>query len=411
MSSIRALPAAIAALALVALAAAVVPLSAAGQQEDVIPSIELHGDLSPAEADWVGHALTDASGDHPEFVIIRLDTPGGLDSAAEEIVDDIRSAPMPIVVYVSPGGAEVRDPGSAIVDAADVAAMAPGTTLESEGNDLGENTAAKQGRIDMIAADQQTLLDKLDGYEVSGPKATTLSTTNAEIDDQSMTIPFQVMSVLVNPNVAYLLLLIGLLGLLLEAFAPGTIIPGAIGAVSLVLGVIGAIQLPVALVGVVLLVAGAALIIAEVNLPTAGVLGVLGVAALVGGGLLIFDTGTDQIEVSVPFVIVVGSVLGLATVFAGAKGLEARKRPVQTGVEELVGSIATARTPLDPGGQVFVEGALWEARVDPAFAPIEAGYRVRVEGIDGLELLVAPLEDGRPAIGSGTVGSESEGAP
>ncbi len=399
----------LAAVAAFALGAALPPFAAPAQQADVIPSIELRGDLSPAEADWIGHALSDAAGDDAEFAIIRLDTPGGLGSAAEEIVDDVRSATMPVVVYVHPGGADAGGPASAIVDAADVAAMSPGTSLEQDGNGLGENTALKQGRIDMIASDQETLLEKLDGWEVEGPKQETLSTAAAEIDDRSMTIPFQVMSVLVNPNVAYLLLLIGLLGLLLEAFAPGTIIPGAIGALALVLGLIGAIQLPVAAVGVVLLIAGAALIVAEANLPTAGALGALGVAALVGGGLLIFDTRTDEIEVSVPFVIVVGSVFGMATVFVGAKGLRARKNPVRTGVEELIGSVATARTPLDPTGQVFVEGALWEARVDPANGPIEAGYRVMVEGIDGLELVVAPLEDGLIATGE-AVGSEPEGA-
>lgn len=400
----------LAAVAAVAVLAAALPIGAAAQQEDAIPSIELSGELTPAQADWIGHAMTDAASENSEFAIIRLDTPGGLDSSAEEIVDTIRSASIPVVVYVYPGGAEVGEPGSAIVDAADVAAMAPGTTLEFEGNDLGENTALKQGRIDVIAADQETLLEKLDGYQVAGPKATTLSTAGAEIDDRSMSIPYQVMTVLVDPDVAYFLLLIGLLGLLLEAFAPGAIIPGSIGAVALVLGLIGAIQLPVTAVGVVLLIAGAALIVAEVNLPTAGVLGVLGVAALIGGGLLIFDTQTDQIEVSPPFVIVVGSVLGLATVFVGAKGLQARRRPVQTGVEELLGSVATVRSPLDPAGQVFVEGALWEARVDPASAPVEAGYRVRVEGIDGLELVVSPLEDGPLAPGGETVGSEPEGA-
>jgi membrane-bound serine protease (ClpP class) len=398
-----------AALVAIAALAAVTP-AAYAEQEAAIPSIELRGDLSPAEADWVGHALTDAAGEQAEFAIIRLDTPGGLDSAAEEIVDSMRSASIPVVVYVDPGGAKVGGPGSAIVDAADVAAMAPGTTLEFEGNGLGENTALKQGRIDMIASDQDTLLEKLDGYEVTGPKATTLSTAGTEIDDRSMTIPYQLMSVLVNPNVAYFLLLIGLLGLLLEAFAPGTIIPGSIGAVALVLGLIGAIQLPVAAVGVVLLVAGAALIVAEVNLPTAGVLGVLGVAALVGGGLLIFDTRTDQVEVSPPFVIAVGSLLGLATVFVGIKALQARGNPVRTGVEELLGSVATVRTPLDPAGQVFAEGALWEARVGSGSAPIGAGYRVRVEGIDGLELVVSPLEDGPVATGGETVGSEPEGA-
>ncbi|MEZ5155903.1 MAG: NfeD family protein [Solirubrobacterales bacterium] len=402
------LGAAAAAVSLFAFAAAVPPSAPAAEQK--VPSIELSGELSPAQADWVGDALGDAESAEAPFAILRLDTPGGLHSAAEEIVDDVRSARIPVVVYVFPGGAEVSSPGSAIVDAADVAAMAPGTTLESEGNDLGENTALKQGRIDMIASDQQRLLEKLDGWRVDRPKSETLSTSGVEIEDRSMTIPFRILEVLVNPNVAYLLLLVGLLGLLLEALAPGTVFPGTIGAVALVLGLIGAIQLPVAAVGVVLLVAGAALIVAEANLPAAGALGLLGVAALIGGGLLIFDTSSDQFEVSPPFVIVVGGVLGIATVFVGAKGLAARREPVRTGVEELIGSTATVRVTLDPKGQVFVEGALWESRVDPQFAPVEAGYRVTVEAIDGLELVVTPLDDGTVATRTGAAGSELEGA-
>ena len=124
--------------------------------------------------------------------------------------------------------------------------MAPGTTLEVRGNQEGENTALKQGRIQFIAADQDKLLAELDGYEVNGPKATTLETSEVEIDDQGMTVPYEILDVLVDPNVAFLLLLIGLLGLALEVLSPGTIIPGAIGTVALILGIIGAIHLPVA---------------------------------------------------------------------------------------------------------------------------------------------------------------------
>ena len=160
-----------AAAALLPIIAAALPSPAAAQAEQKVPSIELRGDLSPAQADWIGHALGDAADDGAPFAIIRLDTPGGIDSAAEEIVDQIRSAPIPVVVYVYPGGAEVKDQGASIVDAGDVAAMAPGTTLECEGNGLGENTALKQGRIEMIASDQEKLLEELDGYEVSGPKS------------------------------------------------------------------------------------------------------------------------------------------------------------------------------------------------------------------------------------------------
>ena len=274
-----------AAAALLPIIAAALPSPVAAQAEQKVPSIELRGDLSPAQADWIGHALGDAADAGAPFAIVRLDTPGGIDSAAEEIVDQIRSAPIPVVVYVYPGGAEVKDQGASIVDAGDVAAMAPGTTLESEGNDLGENTALKQGRIEMIAADQDSLLAKLDGYEVSGPKSEQLSTAGTEIDDQGMTIPFQLLEVLVDPNVVLLLLLIGILGLALEAFAPGAIIPGAIGAVSLVLGLIG---------------------------------------------LLFFDAGSGASEISPGLAIGAGATLGLASVLVGRE-LRARRGPMPTG--------------------------------------------------------------------------------
>ncbi|HEX2388287.1 MAG TPA: hypothetical protein VHI96_04185 [Solirubrobacterales bacterium] len=238
-----------AAAALLPIIAAALPSPAAAQAEQKVPSIELRGDLSPAQADWIGHALGDAADAGAPFAIVRLDTPGGIDSAAEEIVDQIRSAPIPVVVYVYPGGAEVKDQGASIVDAGDVAAMAPGTTLESEGNGLGENTALKQGRIEMIASDQEKLLE-----------------------------------VLVDPNVVLLLLLIGILGLALEAFAPGTIIPAAVGAVALVLGLIG---------------------------------------------LLVFDAGSEASAISPALVIGVGATFALATVLAGRE-LRAQRGPVPT---------------------------------------------------------------------------------
>jgi membrane-bound serine protease (ClpP class) len=313
------------AAALAMLAAGALPAGAAAQETEQIPSIELGGDLNPAQADWIGHALDAAADSGAPFAVIRLDALRGLDSATREIVDSIRSAPIPVVVFVYPGGAVVESPGAAIVDAADVAAMAPGTTLEFEGNDLGENTALKQGRIDMIASDQDRLLEKLDGWEVSGRKATTLSTAGAEIDDQAMPLRFEVLQVLVNPNVAFLLLLVGLLALALEILSPGAIVPGAVGAACLVLGLFGVILLPVTAGGVVLLLAGTALIVAEAKLPTSGVLGVLGVVALICGGLLIFDTGSAGADVSPALVVCAGAALGLTTAFAGPRMLEASR--------------------------------------------------------------------------------------
>jgi membrane-bound serine protease (ClpP class) len=320
----RSLAAALALLGTLAFAA-----PAALGQEQRIPVIELDGALTPAAADWVGHALEQADAEGSELAIIRLDTPGGLDSAVEDIVDRVRTAPLPVVVYIDPGGAGAAVRGAAIIDAADVAAMAPGTTLELDGNDLGENTALKQGRIDMIAADRETLLAKLDGFQVGGPKSGTLSTAGATIEERDPTVPYRLLALLVEPDVVYLLLLVGVLGLALESLMPGAIVPGAIGAVALVLGVLGAVQLPVTAIGVVLLAAGAALVASVPRLRAGTLLGVIGVAALIAGGLLLFDTGTGAVDVAPVVVIGCGMALGLATVLVGTRAASRRDAPAR----------------------------------------------------------------------------------
>lgn len=208
-------------------------------------------------------------------------------------------------------------------------------------------------------------------------------------------------SVLGDPNVAYVLLLIGLLGIGLEMVSPGTVVPGVIGAISLVLGIIGASELPVEALGIVLLVAGVLLLIAEAHLPTAGLLAALGVAGLVGGGLLIFD-GDGGADVSPVLVVVSSALLAAALLFVGRKAMEVRDRPFRAGEEELVGETADVRTVLDPYGQVYVAGALWRARLDPSAGPVAPGCRVRILAIEGLTLTVEPTGE---AVGPGREGS------
>ena len=432
---------------------AIVPLAAA-QTDDgrIVPSIELSGEISPATAAWSAHALDEAADEGAPLAVIRLDTPGGLDSSLREIVKDIIAAPMPVVVYVSPSGARAASAGVFITEAADVAAMAPETNIGSAspilatGEDLEETLGRKitndaaafvralatsHGRnpdlaeqmvreatnvtaeealeadlIDLVAADGEDLLAQLDGFEVQGNKAGTIDAEGLQLDEREMPIQYDVLQFLVDPNIAFLLLLVGMVGIALEIFSPGAIVPGAIGALSLLLGLVGAIQLPIEAIGVVLLVAGFALIIAEAHLPTGGLLGVAGIAALIGGGLLLFDAD-EGTSISPVLVVVVAVVLGGSAVAVGQRALAARRRPVVTGEEELIGSIGEVRSALDPVGQVFAGGALWRAR-SSAETPIGAGYRVKVEAIDGLTLWVSPLEDGAGIDRS--VASQPEGS-
>ncbi len=443
------------ALATIALGVLLAALGAArGQGTGTAYSIELSGTIDPATQQWLDKALSDAADQDAQVAIIRLDTPGGLDSSLREMVKDILAAPMPVIVYVSPDGARAASAGVYITEAADVAAMAPQTNIGSAtpisispggggGGDIGgtlgrkirndaaayvralasthgrnpklaermvrkaTNVTAEEARradlIDVIAPDERTLLDRLDGFRVQGPKKQTLHTQGLQIEQHDMPLQYQLLEIIVNPTVAYLLLLAGMVGLAIELFTGGsTIAPGVLGGLCLLLGLYGTAQLPVTLTGILLLAGGVALIVAEAHLPTHGLLGATGVAALVASGLLLYDTGSDAFEVSAPIVILVGALLGGFVAFAVERAVRARGQPARTGWEEMVGAVGEVRVPLDPVGQVFVEGALWRARLAEDGGTRdrgERGYRVRVESVDGLTLLVRPDADGAPETG------------
>lgn len=421
------------------------PAGLEAQTSQTVPVIELTGTIDPATEKWTGSALEEAADEEAPFVIVRLDTPGGLDTSMREIIKDVIEAPMPVVVYVSPDGARAASAGAFITQAADVAAMAPATNTGSAsavtatGGDIGgtlgekiENDAAafiralaeSHGRdgalaerlvtdaenvtaqealdqelIDIVAADQDSLLEQLDGLRVEGPKQTTLDTTGIELDQREMPFQYEALQLLVNPTVAFLLLLVGLVGIAIEIFSPGLIVPGTLGAVSFVLGAFGSAQLPVTAVGIGLLVLGIGLIVAESQLPTSGVLGVGGVVALALAGLLLFDTDSDLVEVSVPVVITTALLLGGFLMFASAKVVAAHRQPKLAGHEEMIGAVGDVRVPLDPIGQVFVHGALWRARAGDDSESSHAGLlrrrgaRVRVESVEGLTLTVSPVPE------------------
>jgi membrane-bound serine protease (ClpP class) len=420
---------------------ALVPVGAHAQDSGIAYSIEFDGTVDPATEEWVDQALGDAADADAELAIIRLDTEGGLDSSMREIIKDILAAPMPVVVYVSPDGSRAASAGAFITEAGDVAAMSPQTNIGSaspvsiSGGDIGdvlgrkiENDAAAyiralaegHGRngdlaerlvtdaenvsatealerdlIDVVAGSEEELLTELDGFEVQGPKERTLETSGLEIERHDMPFLLQVLQIIVNPTVAYLLLTAGLVGLAIEIFSPGLIFPGTLGLISFLLGLYGTAQLPVTAAGILLLVLGVGLIIAEAHLPTHGILGGVGVLSLALSGLLLFNTDSDAYEVSVPVVIVVALLLGGFMAFAVRKVVQARRNPVITGWEEMIGAEGEVRDRLDPNGQVFVRGALWKASLaDGAGAEdgaLERGVRVRVESVEGLTLRVRPV--------------------
>jgi len=404
-------------------------------------SIELSGTIDPATSEWIDKALDEATEDGAEIAIIRIDTPGGLDTSTREMVKEITGAPMPVVAYVSPDGARAASAGVFITQAADVAAMAPQTNIGSatpisigpgaDNEVLGEkieNDAAAYARalaeghgrngelaartvteaenvtatealeanlIDLIAASEDELLAKLDGFQAQGPKARTLETSGLRIERADMPFRYRALQLIVNPTIAFLLLTVGLLGIAIELFSPGLFLPGSLGLVCFLLGLYGTAQIPVRVSGVLLLVLGAALIIAEAHVAAGGVLGIAGLAGLIASSLLLYDTDSDEFGVSPPIVISMVVLLGLLLLIVARKVVSAhRDEPVRTGWEELAGSEGEVRVPLDPIGQVFVDGALWRARGAAERAPIGPGTRVRVESVDGLTLVVRPVEAG-----------------
>ena len=401
-----------------------------------VRSIELTGTVDPASERWLSEAMDDAEEAGAPLVILRLDTPGGLDTAMRSMVKRIITAPMPVVVYVSPDGARAASAGLFLTQAADVAAMAPQTNIGSaspvqigpgdddevlgrkirndatayvralaEGHGRDGDLAARMvedavnvtapeaeraGLIDIVAPSEEELLVQLDGFRVEGPKQQTLNTAGVGIERIDTPFVHEVRQLLVNPTVASLLLLAGLAGIAIEVFTPGGIAPGVLGAVALVLGLYGTAQLPVTAAGVLLLALAVGLIGAETQVPSVGVLGGAGIAALVAGLLLLYDTDSEAFRVSAPAAVAAGVLLGGFVLFAASKALAVRHGPAQGGVEQLVGQKGVVRAQLDPVGQVFVSGALWRARAAESQAKLAPGARVKVEAVDGLTLTVRP---------------------
>jgi membrane-bound serine protease (ClpP class) len=406
-----------------------------------VQSIDLDVTIDPASADWVDQSLKDARKAGADLVVFRLDTPGGLDESMRKIVKDIIAAPMPVVVYVSPNGARAASAGLFITESADVAAMAPQTNIGSatpisigpgdqdrvlgrkirndaaayvralaEGHgrnpDLAEqmvrkatnvtaSVAERRGLIDIVAANQQELLRKLNGFQVRGPKRQILRTAGARVESRDIPFKYRLLELLVNPNTVFLLFTLGLVGIGFELFHPGAILPGSLGAVSLILALYGLAQLPITAAGLLLILLAFALFVAEAFILSHGALAAGGIVSLIFGGLLLFDTGSEAFEISVPVVIFTAALLGGFFVFVISKAVEARHRHVRTGQEELIGMRAVVRSPLDPVGHVFVQGALWRAVASDS-QTLAVGDEVVVERVDGLTLTVRKADPEKP---------------
>jgi membrane-bound serine protease (ClpP class) len=412
--------------------------------------LEIDGAIGPPLADYIARELTAARTDEARFIVLRMNTPGGLDTSMRKIISAILASPVPVATYVAPNGARAASAGTYIAYASAIAAMAPGTNIGAAtpiqlgGNPLfpsdqksqkdqkdakpGEpadtetrkiindavayirSLAALNGRntdwatdavrsaaslpasealalhvIDVIADDVPDLLRKIDGREVTiVGKPQRLATAGLDIVVRPPDWQTELLMLVTNPNVAFILMLIGVYGLILEFFNPGAVAPGLIGAISLLVALYALAFMPINYAGAALVLLGVALMIAEVHIGAFGALGVGGIAAFVIGALMMFPAHAPGFTLSGG--VIAGAALGSAALFLLAlAALLRRKRPVVTGDVALIGAEGETVAWQDGEGRVRVKGEIWLAR---AAAPLAAGSRVKIIGRDGLVLRV-----------------------
>jgi membrane-bound serine protease (ClpP class) len=414
-------------------AALVVPAAHAATPPKVL-AVEFDNDVNPVTADYVVGQIERANDKRYDAVVILLDTPGGLSESMKDIYEAELASKIPVVVYVYPEGARAASAGVWIGQAGDILAMAPQTNIGSStpisvgGEDIQEDLrnkvvndaaaslkalAGEHGRnvqwaddavrkasnltarealrmnvIDVIARDLPTLLNEIDGRKTK-PKGLVLHTANAEVETVQMSFWKRTLDLLIDPNLIVILMSIGVLGITIELWNPGLILPGTVGAISLVIGLFGLQVLPVSWAGVLLMLLAAGFFVAEAFVVSHGALALAGGVAFVIGSLMLFDPAGDAYQVSVPVAITVAATMALLVGLAVAKIVQVRRATVVTGQEELIGQVGVVRQALDPEGLVFVHGELWRAKTSGE--PVPPGEQVRVEGLDdGLTLTVAP---------------------
>lgn len=397
--------------------------------------LRLHDTIQPISAEYVERGIDEAARLNADLVLIEMETPGGLGDSMRKIIEKVLGSPVPVVVYVSPSGARAASAGFFILVSADVAAMAPGTNtgaahpvlmgipvdevmkkkLEEDSAAYIRSFVAKRGRnvqvaesavreskswtdqealdlklIDLIAPSSHELLQKIDGREVTrfnGSK-TTLKTAGKPIQDFEMTLRQKVLSVILDPNIAFAMFIIGVMLLFVEFKAPGAIAPGAIGLILILTSIFAFQLLPLRYAGAALIVLAIALFILEAKFTSGGILGIAGAICMVLGALLLVDAPVPEMRIKLWTALAVTIPFAGITIFLMTLVLRAHQAKVTTGEQGLVGEIGTARTPLTPEGKVFVHGELWDA---VSATPLAAGQQVVVRRVDGLRVTVEPV--------------------
>jgi membrane-bound serine protease (ClpP class) len=403
-----------------------------------VATIVLDGVISPVTVRLVETAIDRAHAAKASALVIQLDTPGGLERSMRAICQRLLNAPLPVIVYVAPTGARAASAGVFITMAAHVAAMAPATNIGaahpvavSGGGDkevmkkvandaaaFARTIAIERGRnadwaekavresvsvterdavrlkvVDLIADSMADLLAKIDGRTVKTPAGpVTLATRDAKIVAIEIGFRDRFLNVITDPNIAYILMMLGMLGLFFELSTPGVILPGVVGGISIILAFFAFQSLPINYAGLLLILFGIVLLIAEIKVTSYGVLAIGGIVSMALGSLMLYDA--TEIDFRISWSVVMPTVGLTAAVFLGvlAFGVRALRRQPSLGAEGLVGAKGVARERLAPEGLVLVQGELWRAVAQGT--PVESGEAVRVVSLNGLTLTVKKADDG-----------------